>query len=114
MATDGGYILDASAIMQNDTKVENILAMTDFVRDYGVYSGSSGGSSRPIAPTIGSPGDFLTPGKDITSPIGGCVSWKTKQSQLPELSGDKELFHRIWNQVDGLANVYIWQLLLSF
>ncbi len=37
VAKDGGYILDASAIIQNDAKVENIKAMTDFVRDYGVY-----------------------------------------------------------------------------
>ena len=37
VAGDGGYILDASAIMQNDTSVENMQAMTEFVRDYGVY-----------------------------------------------------------------------------
>ena len=34
---DGGYIMDASAIMQNDTKVENMKALTDFTREYGVY-----------------------------------------------------------------------------
>ena len=39
-ARDGGYIMDASAIMQNDAKVENIKAMTDFTREYGVYSAS--------------------------------------------------------------------------
>ena len=37
VAGDGGYILDAEAIMQDDTKVENMRAMTDFVREYGVY-----------------------------------------------------------------------------
>ena len=37
VAKDGGYIMDASAIMQNDTKIENIKAMTDFTREYGVY-----------------------------------------------------------------------------
>jgi len=34
---DGGYIMDASAIVQNDARVENIRAMTDFTREYGVY-----------------------------------------------------------------------------
>ncbi len=34
---EGGYIMDASAIIQNDAKIENIQAMTDFTRDYGVY-----------------------------------------------------------------------------
>ena len=37
VARDGGYIMDASAIMQDDTKVENLRAMTDFTREYGVY-----------------------------------------------------------------------------
>jgi hypothetical protein len=37
VARDGGYVLDAEAIMQDDTKVENMRAMTDFVREYGVY-----------------------------------------------------------------------------
>ena len=34
---DGGYIMDAGAIMQNDPKIENVQAMTDFTREYGVY-----------------------------------------------------------------------------
>jgi hypothetical protein len=37
VARDGGYIMDASAIMQDDTKPENLRAMTDFTREYGVY-----------------------------------------------------------------------------
>jgi len=37
VARDGGYIMDASAIIQNDAKVENVRAMTDFTREYGVY-----------------------------------------------------------------------------
>jgi len=37
VARDGGYIMDASAIIQNDAKVENTKAMTDFTREYGVY-----------------------------------------------------------------------------
>jgi hypothetical protein len=37
VARDGGYIMDASAIMQDDTKGENLRAMTEFTREYGVY-----------------------------------------------------------------------------
>jgi len=37
VARDGGYICDASAIMQDDTSVQNMRALTDFVREYGVY-----------------------------------------------------------------------------
>ena len=41
VARDGGYILDASAIMQNDTRADNLRALTDFAREYGVYSSSA-------------------------------------------------------------------------
>ncbi|HQO35261.1 MAG TPA: uroporphyrinogen decarboxylase family protein [bacterium] len=37
VARDGGYIMDANAIIQNDAKVENVRAMTEFTREYGVY-----------------------------------------------------------------------------
>ena len=37
VARDGGYIMDASAIVQDDAKVENMKAMTEFTREYGVY-----------------------------------------------------------------------------
>jgi uroporphyrinogen-III decarboxylase len=37
VAGDGGYIMDASAIVQDDAKVENMKAMTEFTREYGVY-----------------------------------------------------------------------------
>ena len=37
VAGDGGYIMDAGAIIQDDAQVENIRAMTDFTREYGVY-----------------------------------------------------------------------------
>jgi uroporphyrinogen-III decarboxylase len=37
VAADGGYIMDAGAIIQNDAKVENVKAMTEFTREYGVY-----------------------------------------------------------------------------
>jgi len=33
----GGYIMDASAIVQNDGDIENMRAMTEFTREYGVY-----------------------------------------------------------------------------
>ena len=37
VARDGGYIMDASAIMQDDTQVENVRAMTEATREYGAY-----------------------------------------------------------------------------
>ncbi len=37
VAGEGGYIMDAGAIMQDDPKIENVQAMTDVTREYGVY-----------------------------------------------------------------------------
>lgn len=37
VAGDGGYIMDASAIMQDDTETENLKALTEATREYGQY-----------------------------------------------------------------------------
>jgi len=37
VARDGGYIMDASAIMQDEPKIENVRAMTEATREFGVY-----------------------------------------------------------------------------
>jgi len=37
VAGDGGFIMDAAAIMQNEPTVENVRAMTEATREFGVY-----------------------------------------------------------------------------
>ncbi len=37
VARDGGYIMDTSAIVQDDAKVENMQALTEATREYGQY-----------------------------------------------------------------------------
>lgn len=37
VAKNGGYIMDAGAILQSDTKAENLKAMTEAISEYGVY-----------------------------------------------------------------------------
>ncbi|MBN1853311.1 MAG: hypothetical protein JW829_11325 [Pirellulales bacterium] len=119
VAQEGGYILDASAIMQNDTKIENIRAMTDFVRDYGVYSSSSSLSEKNTTTPkkLGSdapPGSFLPMPDGVQTPVGACVPWDKKRAELPEITGDEKLIETVWKSTDALANMYIWQVLLSF
>ncbi len=121
VARDGGYIMDASAIMQDDTSVENIRAMTEFTREYGVYSSSSSQASPPPLASAPAP---AAPSPDpvshaLTRPHQGmrpgvCFPWEDKLKELPELTGDKELPRRIWENIDALGNMYIWQCLLSF
>ena len=62
---DGGYIMDASAIIQNDARVENIRAMTDATFQYGVYSrghvtGAAERRAARPAPEDKRPGTFVS------------------------------------------------------
>jgi len=114
VAGDGGYIMDASAIVQNDAKVENIRAMTDFVRDYGVYSSSSPAAepNRNFASPFGKE-RFANFTHSRVSP-GVCYPWENKVKELSPIEGKPELVQRIWQNIDGLGNMYIWQVLESF
>ncbi len=114
VARDGGYIMDASAIMQNDTKPENLRALTEATREYGVYAD---GHSLEIdaQPPIGDEkrpgmGDRVEKGRHV----GLCVPWSEKEKSLPPIRGDRDVIKNIWEQTDAMANMYIWQILLSF
>ncbi|NLH15749.1 MAG: hypothetical protein GX455_04130 [Phycisphaerae bacterium] len=45
---------------------------------------------------------------------GVCIPWEEKRRELPNITGDEELFKRIWEDNEALAYMYIWQVLLSF
>ena len=45
---------------------------------------------------------------------GVCIPWEEKLKELPDIPGDKKLAKDVWENVDSLAYVYIWQCLLSF
>ncbi len=51
--------------------------------------------------------------KSIVRP-GVCFPWDEKLKEIKEISGDKDLVRKIWEDTDALAYVYIWQCLLSF
>jgi hypothetical protein len=45
---------------------------------------------------------------------GVCIPWEEKRKELPNITGDEELFKRVWEDNEALAYMYIWQVLLSF
>ena len=45
---------------------------------------------------------------------GVCIAWEEKVRELPPLQGDEQIVKRVWEDVDALAYMYIWQCLLSF
>jgi hypothetical protein len=121
VARDGGYIMDAGAIMQDDTSVENLRVMTDVTREFGAYSAGTYAPPTATAPSevpasvaerakltglAGRPAPHVKPGV--------CFPWEEKVKELPEITGDPDLIRRVWEDIDALGTVYIWQLLLSF
>ena len=109
---DGGYIMDASAIMQNDAKVENVRAMTDFTREYGQY----GTAPKAVLPPRINDGKLATgaPSFAATTQPGVCTPWEERKKEMPTINGDEALIRRVWEEVDGLSNMFIWHCLLSF
>jgi hypothetical protein len=45
---------------------------------------------------------------------GVCIPWQEKMKELPQITGDAVLAQKVWEDVDALGYVYIWQCLLSF
>ena len=120
VAVDGGYIMDSGAIMQDDTSIENLRILTDTTRKYGRYPGTPSplGSTPPCdvpesvsdrANLVGLRGHL-----DSKLPPGVCFPWEDKARELPEVTGDPAMVKRVWQQLDGMGNMFIWQLLLSF
>jgi uroporphyrinogen-III decarboxylase len=118
VARDGGYIMDASAIVQNDAKLENMRAMTEFTREYGTYSDGHAESAEIPGPVAAhwSPGrEPAVTGNAMVARPGVCFPWERKRGELPaKLSGDEQLCRQVWEYVDGFAYSFIWQVLLSF
>ena len=120
VAKDGGYLLDASAIMQNDTGAENLKAMVDAAREYGIYSDGQSGSARTaaeVSPDLreGQGGHYgLERLPEPRTQPNVCVPWETKKSERPQITGDEDLIRTVWEQTDALGNMFIWQCLLSF
>jgi hypothetical protein len=119
VAADGGYVMDASAIIQSDAQPENLRALTEATREYGVYSDTADLVLRdPEAPTF-APAEYvgdggLPPFPAGRTPPGQCIPWAQKRPEVGPISGDAALLERVWSQVDGLGNMFVWQCLLSF
>ena len=51
---------------------------------------------------------------EISRKPGVCIPWEEKREELSRIQGDEEVFKTVWEDVDSLAYMYIWQVLLSF
>lgn len=113
VGADGGYIVDAGAIMQNDTRTENLRAMTQAARDFGGYSR---GHSRlqPSKPSGMEPGSAIGRLPAPSLAPGLCADYAAATVGREPTQGGADLDRAIWSDVEGLAYTFIWQVLLSF
>jgi len=114
---DGGFVLDAGAIVQNDATVENIRAMVEAGREFGQYAD---GQSDPLPepaplPVPDRPDPRVVPAADSPGRLPATVvPWSEKRAELGPIPGDESLCRDVWNDIDSLAATYLYQLLLSF
>jgi uroporphyrinogen-III decarboxylase len=120
VAGDGGYIMDAGAIMQNDTNPDNLRALTEATREYGVYSSGSSPnlSPTPAAEVAGAPaggdGYGMAGYPEPRIKPGVCIPFEEKRKEIPQILGDEDLVKQVWENIEGFGNTFIWQCLLSF
>jgi len=105
------YIMDASAIVQNDASVENMRALTETTLEHGGYSR---GHSAPPAPQSSAKATFSVQWRATATPPGVCVPWAKARVNEPPVTSDEKLVGRIWNDLEGLAYMYVWHVLESF
>lgn len=119
LGADGGYIMDASAIIQNDATVENLRALTEATREYGVYRSASSAAGSGVAPApspAGPAGAEGAPSRIAAGRVrpGICLPFEEKLKDLPPIRGDRVLVERVWGDLEQFAYLYIWHVLLSF
>jgi len=109
VAQDGGYIMDASALILNDAKIENVKAMIDFTLDYGTYSRSGANTTKPtkMKRVDQTTAKDISRGKQRREP-GVCIPWQEKKKELPRILAREDLAQKAWQEVDALGYSFCW------
>jgi len=110
VAVDGGYILDAGAIMQDDTSIEKRRVMTDYIREHGRYSRTVA-APEPERFEVAIDPRLEKKGK---RPAGCVVPWAEEKAEFPEIVGDEEMVKRTIGVFDSWAYAFLWHCVESF
>jgi len=104
MKPEGGYILDASALMLNDINPENVRAAIEYTLENGVYSQGGTGFTREYCQP-----QHINPGKRIPNTVR---PWEIESASYRCLSGDVNLVREKWQANDAAAYNYLWTTVL--
>ena len=108
VARDGGYILDASTLIMDDAKIENVKAMIDIALNYGGYTRSPSvieinelkNISRP------EPGQYLF--RKFSRPPGTCIPWSEKRNDFDRFIVDEKRVKEMWEKIDSQGYSFCW------
>ncbi len=104
MKPGGGYILDASALMLNDVKPENLKAAVDYTMEHGVYSQSSPAPARGTVTPATIPQGFRAP--NTVRP------WSVEKQDYRQLAGDVAMVKSAWERTDAFTYNHLWTTVL--
>jgi hypothetical protein len=57
---------------------------------------------------------MTNPPQPLHRPPGVTLPWDQKKKDLPPIVGDEKIVKQVWENVDALTYMYIWQVLVSF
>jgi len=122
MKGDGGYILDATALMLSDIKPENIKTAVEYTMEHGVYSRSSASSPAAVPQATPSIDSSDRPAGASTETVAAmptgarpphiCRSWHVESASYRNLEGDTGLVRAQWEKADAAAYGYLWTTVL--
>lgn len=108
LGRDGGYILDASALMLSDVDPERVKFAADYAREHCVYSRSDVRAKRMPKLHYDWPAAQVKSGRRPNV----CRSWEEESAAYNNLTGDVDLVKRKWESVDAAAYNFAWTSVL--
>lgn len=112
LATDGGYMLDASALMLNDIDPERVKIAIDYTMEHGVYSSGHSGEYTKLPETPFTQNYVKTPANENARPPHVCRPWEVERACYKNLFGDIPLVKNAWQSVDSAAYNFAWTTVL--
>jgi len=125
LAPEGGFILDATALLLQDIDIDNVRAAVEYTLEHGVYSRAADApSASSSAPTSASPSPASSLSEPPASPPeataippgkrapGVVIPWAEESAAYRALAGDVALVRRSWEEADAWAYNYLWTTLL--
>jgi len=104
---DGGYILDASALMLSDVRPENLKAAVEYTLEHGVYS--QGHAAREMASPDKAPVIPENPGALAPHEM---IRWEEESRGYRRLEGDVPMVRAAWEAANRAVYNYLWTTLL--